>query len=62
MGWRGIASAIIWIGWVIFLVVWLFFYASSYNGYQNLAVFIVSLLVAGGLSSILWRMFWHHRY
>ncbi len=62
MGIRGIVSSLIWIGWVIFLVIWLFFYASDYNGYQNLAVFIVSLLVAGGLSAILWRMFWRVRF
>ncbi len=62
MGWRGILSSFIWIGWAVFLALWLFFAANSYNGYQNLAVLIVSLIVAGGLSSILWRMFWRRRY
>jgi len=58
MGWRGILSSLIWLGWVLFLVLWLFFEAGRYNGYQNIAVLIVSLIVAGGLSSLLWRMFW----
>ena len=62
-GWRGIASGIIWIGWLVWLIVWLFFYAGSYNFYQNLAVFIVSLLAAGGISGVIWgtvgrRMRW----
>lgn len=62
-GWRGVASAIIWIGWLIWLLVWLFFYAGSYNFYQNLAIFIVSLLAAGGISGVIWgtlgrRMRW----
>jgi hypothetical protein len=62
-GWRGIASGIIWIGWVIWLLVWLFFYAGNYNFYQNLAIFIVSILAAGGISGVIWgtlgrRMRW----
>jgi len=62
-GWRGVTSAIIWIGWLIWLLVWLFFYAGSYNFYQNLAIFIVSLLAAGGISGVIWgtlgrRMRW----
>jgi hypothetical protein len=62
-GWRGIASGIIWIGWIVWLIVWLFFYAGNYNFYQNLAIFIVSLLAAGGISGVIWgtlgrRMRW----
>ncbi len=47
------------IGWLVFLIIWLFFYAGDYNGYQNLAVFILSLLVVGivnGGGWSLWRM------
>lgn len=62
-GWRGIASGIIWLGWLVWLLTWLFFYAGNYNLYQNLAVFIVSLLAAGGISGVIWgtvgrRMRW----
>ncbi len=47
------------IGWLVFLIIWLFFYAGDYNGYQNLAVFILSLLVIGivnGGGWALWSM------
>jgi len=57
-GTRGIASSLLWIGWLVFLVIWLFFFAGSWNIYQNLGVLIVSLLIVGGISSLVWRSFW----
>jgi hypothetical protein len=54
-----IISVISCIGWLVFLIVWLFFYAGDYTGYQNLAVLILSLLVVGivnGGGWALWRM------
>jgi hypothetical protein len=62
-GWRGAVSTIIWIGWLAWLIIWLFFYAQDYNAYQNIAVFIVSLIIAGGVSGVIWgtmgrRMRW----
>lgn len=53
-GWRGIATAIIWFAWLAALVVWLFFFAEGYDVYQNIAVIVVSLVVAGGASAIIW--------
>lgn len=53
-GWRGIASTIIWAGWLIWLLIWLYYYAVGFNVYQNLAIFIVSLLIAGGVSGAIW--------
>jgi threonine/homoserine/homoserine lactone efflux protein len=41
-------------GWMLFLIVWLFFYAGDYNVYQNIAVFLVSILVVGGTMSLTW--------
>ncbi|HVO77252.1 MAG TPA: hypothetical protein VMS79_00120 [Methanomassiliicoccales archaeon] len=55
---RGIVPMILWLGWLVFLVIWLFFYAGSYNVYQNLAILIVSLIIAGGVSSVVWRTTW----
>ncbi len=46
------------IGWVVFLIIWLFFYADSYSGYQNLAVFILSLLVLGAVTGSAWVVRW----
>ena len=40
-GWRVSISIIMTFGWLIFLVIWLFFYAGNFNIYQNIAIFIV---------------------
>jgi len=53
-----IVSTIAGIGWLIFLVVWLFDYAGNYSGYQNLAVIILSLLVLGAFAGLAWVVRW----
>ena len=53
-GWRVSLSIIVGIGWLIFLILWLFFYASGFNIYQNIAIFIVSILVVGGVLGAAW--------
>jgi hypothetical protein len=60
-GWRVSLSIIMGIGWLIFLIVWLFFYASDFNIYQNIAIFIVSILVLGGVLGAAWAP-WGMRY
>jgi len=53
-----IVSAIAGVAWVVFLIIWLFFYAGDYSPYQNLAVFIASLLalaiVSGSAHGLRW--------
>ena len=39
------------VAWLVFLVVWLVQYAGDYDIYQNIAAFIVSVLVFGGISA-----------
>jgi hypothetical protein len=56
-GWRGYASAALWFTWLAVLVAWLFFFAQGYDAYQNIATIIVSLVVAGGASALLWMPF-----
>ena len=34
--------------------IWLFFYATEYNVYQNIAIFIVSILAFGGIMGAAW--------
>lgn len=46
------------LGWLIFLIIWLYFYAGDYNGYQNLAILITSLLVLGAVTSSTWVVRW----
>ena len=53
-GWRISLSIIVGIGWLIFLILWLFFFASNFNIYQNIAIFIVSILIVGGVLGASW--------
>lgn len=56
--WTWVLSTVAGLGWLIFLIVWLFFYAGDYNAYQNLAIVIVSLLVLGAVTSSTWIVRW----
>jgi hypothetical protein len=60
-GWRISLTIITGIGWLIFLILWLFFYASNFNIYQNIAIFIVSILILGGIIGASWAP-WGMRY
>ena len=53
-GWRVSLTIIMGVGWLVFLILWLFFYASGFNVYQNIAIFIVSLLIVGGIIAAAW--------
>jgi len=52
--WRAVISPIIIFAWAVFLLIWLFSFADSYNPYQNLAIFIVSILAVGGIMGVIW--------
>lgn len=51
---RSLISGITGFGWLVFLIVWLFTLASDYTIYQNIAVFLVSVLILGGLNAVIW--------
>ena len=53
-GWRVSLTIIMGVVWLVFLILWLFFYASGFNIYQNIAIFIVSLLILGGVIGASW--------
>lgn len=53
-----ILNAIAGLGWLIFLIIWLYFYAGDYSGYRNLAILITSLLVLGAVTSSTWVVRW----
>ena len=53
-GWRVSLSIIMCVGWLIFLILWLFFYAANFDVYQNIAIFLVSLLIVGGVLGASW--------
>lgn len=48
-------------GWLIFLVIWLFFYTSGFSLAQNIAIFLVSVLFFIGLMALIWAT-WGLRY
>jgi hypothetical protein len=52
--WRLTGTILLGVIWLSFLILWLFFWAVNYNFYQNLAIFIVSILAAGGMSGVIW--------
>ena len=52
--WRVWVSIIVAFGVIIFLIYWFWVLAKPYDIYQNLAVFIVSFLVTGGLFAAMW--------
>lgn len=51
MTFAGIAVAF---AWLLFLGLWLFFYASGFSIVQNIAVFLISIVVMAILETVLW--------
>lgn len=54
MGWRISLSVLVFFGWLVFLVLWLFFYASDYTIYQNIAVVLASILTGMAILGASW--------
>jgi hypothetical protein len=52
--WRFWVSLVIGFCFVLFLIVWFWVFAEPYDIYQNIAIFIISLLIAGGLVAAIW--------
>ena len=52
--WRISLSIIMGVGWLVFLILWLFFYADRYSIYQNIAILIASILIVGGILGAAW--------
>ena len=51
---RVVVSIIVPLALMIFWIIWFFFYAEGFNIYQNIAIFIVSILAIGGLLGGIW--------
>lgn len=52
--WRIIVSILLGFGLLFFLIYWFWYLANGYDFYQNLAIFIVSILIAGGIIGAFW--------
>lgn len=49
------ASVIVFLAFMLFLIFWFWYYAGTgYSPYQNLAVFIVAILVMAGILGLMW--------
>jgi len=44
-GWRVSLSIVMGVGWLIFLIIWLAFYAGNYSFNKNIAIILISILV-----------------
>jgi hypothetical protein len=54
MGWRVGVSIVTFFGSIIAVILWLFFYAGSFNAYQNIAVVVVILLAFIAVMGATW--------
>jgi hypothetical protein len=54
LGWRVVLSIVLVFAWLIFLVIWLFFLTPEMGWGQNLAVFLLSLLVVSAILVLTW--------
>ena len=53
-GWKARTSAVSGIVWIVFVIVWIFFFAGPYGIYENIGIGIASLLLIGALNVLLW--------
>ena len=56
LGWRVSLSILVGVGWLVFLVLWLFFYAKHYVWEKNFAIFLLSILVIVVILGIPWAV------
>jgi hypothetical protein len=54
LAWRISLSILVGVGWLVFLLLWLFFYSSQYHWEKNIAVFLLSLLILVGILGVPW--------
>jgi hypothetical protein len=54
MSWRVPASILTFFGFLIALILWLFFYVGSYNVYQNIAVVVVIVFAFIAIMGATW--------
>ncbi|UCG95186.1 MAG: hypothetical protein JSV92_04035 [archaeon] len=59
--WRVSLSIIVFFGWLVFLIIWLFFYAGNFNIYQNIAIFVVSVMTGLAILGAAWAS-WGIKY
>lgn len=53
-GWKARTSAVSGVVWIIFLIVWIVFFAVDYGIYENIGIGLASLLIIGAVNMLLW--------
>jgi hypothetical protein len=59
--WRVSLSIIVGVGWLVFLILWLTFYAAAFTLLENIVIVLVSLLIVGAILGASWAS-WGIRY
>jgi len=60
LAWRISLSILVGVGWLVFLLLWIIFYAPSYPWEKNIAVFLLSLLILIGIVGVPWA-YWAYK-
>jgi len=53
-GWKPRSSVISGVIWIIFLIVWIFFFAGDFGIYENIGIALASLLAIGAVNVAVW--------
>jgi hypothetical protein len=53
-GSRVAATIVVGVGWLVFILLWLAFYAGDFDFWQNIAVLLASVIVAIGITGVMW--------
>ena len=59
--WRVSLSIIVGVGWLVFLILWVTFYAVTFTLLENLVIVLVSLLIVGAILGASWAS-WGIKY
>lgn len=54
LAWRVSFSILVAVGWLVFLILWLFFYAKNYAWERNIAIFLLSVFILAVILGIPW--------
>jgi len=57
MAWRGIASLVVGLGWVVFIVLFALLWAPSLSLFQNIVILIATLVAAFVVVGIMWMAY-----
>ena len=56
LGWKPSISIVGGVGWLIFIIIWLAFYATDYSWEKNLAIILLSVLLVFLLIGGMWAI------